>query len=267
VSALWNALFPGRFTLKHEIGHVSVALSCESAHRSELTGMTTSDLGDHEEHDLLLKKKAGLGVLFHIYGGRLQRGAEVRRDLAERVPRGRVSWLRFGLSKAACARLVRYLDEYRDRGYEARYGLPLRPLYGEGAGCSAFGASFLEQAGLLEGPLGAELKAAWSGQVRVPESLIGADESPSGRRVSWLALLAGARGWRWARPAEPGREIFFWDPDLLNSWIRRTWARERAHPTGRFVLEQAGRARGLAFDARNNAVPTGPLWRHDSEGP
>ena len=48
---------------------------------------------------------------------------------------------------------MEYFHEYRDRGYAQNYGLPLRPRYGEGAGCSAFAVSFLDVAGLLASDL------------------------------------------------------------------------------------------------------------------
>src|SRR5262249_21617026 len=156
---------------------------------------------------------------------------------AQRLGRGHVAWIRFRVSDAACGRMRQYYDEYRARGLDRFYGLHLRPLYGEGAGCSAFGTSFLEVAGILD----PELSASWSHVRDVPESLIGDGGKP---KVGLLPLLFSSRAGRWAKPGEPARRIGFWDPDRMFAWIQATWKAETATPTGRFLPERRKKSKG-----------------------
>jgi hypothetical protein len=217
------------------------------------TGMTTAN--DSEERELLLWKKIGLGILFHTFEGRLQQEREIENDLEARFKNGKVSWITFKIRELTCLRLAQYYDEYRGNEYDRYYGLPLRPLYREGAGCSAFGASFLEVAGLLE----PEFRDHWTREVRVPLELIG--DPSSGKEVGLMTLLFGDRAKRWAESNEPHKSVFFWDPDLMHRWVVAKWHLEQRSPSTEYLRERRGKALGLVVDRREVSTPTGPIWK------
>src|SRR6185295_3111342 len=102
---------------------------------------------------------------------------------------GRISFIRFAVSPDVCRGLIGYAREFEERNVAKEYGF-VRPLYQEGAGCSAFSMAFLELANLDE----ARFRDAWSFDVRIPMSLIGGRDNP-GNKVSILELFFTFRGW------------------------------------------------------------------------
>jgi len=127
----------------HEIGHVFVGIYCSdlgiSGEPNVLTGMTSAVDNSKE---LILGQGYGLGVLFHDYEGRLNSVDEALADINAGVQNGRLSFMAFDITKSTCQRLLTYELEYRLRGYDRSYGLPNRPLYGEGAGVAPLGRVF-----------------------------------------------------------------------------------------------------------------------------
>jgi hypothetical protein len=191
----------------------------------------------------------GLGVLFHHFGGRLETAEEVERQWPERRTWGELAVLRILLSDEAANRARRFEQEFRERGHSAHYALPLRPRYGEGGGCSAYGVSFLEITGLLT----EEMRTRWSRNIRVPEALIGS-RSPK-RRIHFIWLLIAF--WKgWAKPEEPHREILFWDPDAMYRWMIEVHASSRPE----FAKSEVGAVKVLTWDARGVPAPQGPIW-------
>ncbi len=57
-----------------------------------------------------------------------------------------------------------------------------------------------------------------------------------------------------------------WDPTLIHEWVNATWHEERANPSGEYIPELKGRAKGLVIDARSQAVPNEPIWLKDQAG-
>jgi hypothetical protein len=258
-STLLNHYFPSRHHTQHLVGHVTVGLRCsqsDGSTREVLTGMTSEGDAD-DDKSLLLNGKLGLGILFHIYQGRLQSADEIRDDIRDRLRSGDVSWIKFKINPQTCQRLLQYYDEYVELGVDHRYGLSPRPRYAEGAGCSAFGVSFLELAGILEN----DFRASWSESVLTPLQLIGGPTN-EGRKVNFYSILFGAhRAYRWAKPREANRRLEYWDPDHIYSWIHRNWIRESRKPSGRFLATQRrGRAVGLVVDRRGVATPSEAIW-------
>lgn len=241
----------------HSIGHVNIRVDCPTLGRSRLTGMTSD--GNTEERELLFERGYGLGILFHTFLGRLDHEPEIEPDLRAMARERRLSSLRFAISTPTCARLLEYLDGFVARGDHLKYGLPNRPRYGEGAGCSAFGASFIELAGLMND----EFRALWTQDKRVPEALVGGPLT--GERVTALDLLDRRKNARWALPhLEKGWDLFFWDPDRMDAWVRDTWKREsRAHESmRRYQPGMHFGAPSLSYDARRVPTPQEPIWKN-----
>ena len=238
-----NQIFGG----DRQIGHVSVEISCEGDKPFHF--FTGASQIDHESPGLLFREGYGLGILFHDYPGFGEDSAQLLPELEKRYQSGKLSFIHFKINSSTCRRLETYLKEYKERGYDKHYGLSNRPLYCEGAGCSAFGASFLEVAGLLD-PVYVK---NWAMTIRIPKELIGGTLTHQYvpiTRVLWAD--------RWAEENEPHRSIFFWSPDLIHDWIRKTWAKVTPYKS-----EMRGKAVGLEIDRRTVPTPTGPIWRHD----
>jgi len=154
---------------------------------------------------------------------------------------------------------IDYHEEFIATGGDKHYGLVNRPLYHEGSGCSAFGASFLEVAGLLED----EFIRNFSRLRLVMTKHIGGPGT--GRKVSVFKLLSKKSKYdnnRWADPdVDDYRPIFFWDPDLMFRWAEATFDREVEYPTGQWELVRIGKAKGLIADRRHIPTPTGPIFK------
>jgi hypothetical protein len=240
----------------HSIGHVNIRIDCPTLGRTVLTGMTSE--GNTEERELLFERGYGLGILFHTFLGRLDRENEIEPDLRAMARERRLTSVRFAISTPTCARLLEFYDGFVARGDHLKYGLPNRPRYGEGAGCSAFGASFIELAGLMND----EFRAFWSLQKRVPAALVGGPMT--GERVTVLDLLNSGKNSRWALPhLEKGWDLFFWDPDRMDAWVRDTWTRESRAPENMRRYQPGTDFGGpsLFVDARRVPTPQDPIWK------
>jgi hypothetical protein len=233
------------------IGHVSVMIRTPS--EFELTGMT--QLEENEGRREVLFNGYGLGILLHNFKGALEESRDLIPELLKRSrSEGQLSFLRVAANEAITSRLLTYLSEYRKNGYDRFYGMRNRPLYGEGGGCSAFGASFLEAAGVLR----EEFRREWTRTFNIPHELIGGPIT--GKKVSVLDMLRRAD--RWAQESEPHEKGFFWDPDLMHAWLVRNHSKESQFPTGVFHTEKWNSAVGLRLDAKSAVPPSGRIFLH-----
>lgn len=252
-SAVRNLIHRFHGGSRHGIGHLYVELECGG--QFLVTGSTSIGNLDREN---VLRHDYGLGVLFEKQPGMLEETEHVLKDLQSLHRTGRSNFLEFLISPDTCARLTRYLKEYRERGYDRIYGdINSRPLRGENAGCTAFGMSFLELAGLQH----SEFERQWTQHLIVPRKFIGGPET--GRRVPLLRILTDLHA-RWDRDlSEGGLPIDFWDPEKMVGWTRiafddlRRGARVFPWPA---ILAKRGRSRGIRFDARRVPTPQGPIF-------
>lgn len=223
------------------IGHAGLRVQCAAtADRpaAHFQGSMTST-GD-EFRTMVLKEKAGLGVLFRTVPGKVEPEDALQKSLDERYQNGRVSYLRMGISSETCHQLLDYAKEYEARGIGGQYGF-VRPLHQEGAGCSAFTMSFLKLANLVEPRMN-----AWKFDVKVPMSVLGGETNP-GNEVGVARLLLLTRGWAGAN--EANLRINGWDPTLMFKSVR-LWAKS-ALKDGSEVVEKRGKALGIVLDRRD----------------
>jgi hypothetical protein len=228
------------------LGHAGVRIECgrDGFFQGSMTNVDGSQF-----NDLLMRDRIGLGMLFDDVDGRLERAEELEETLLERYDNGRVSFLRIGISEETCRGLIDYVHAYETAGVQSAYGLAARPLYREGAGCSAFSMSFLELANLIE----PRYREEWSFSVRVPKDLVGGTMNP-GNEVGLWRLFLLTRGW--AEPDEEAFEVSGWDPTLMFHSIR-AMAEEHVRAGGEDA-EARGRAIGLVLD-RRSVEPTDAL--------
>ena len=238
--------------MNRKLGHMGVTVRCG---QQEWTGSMTNSI-DAEFQDIVVKKGYGLGVLFHNFSGAIEPAADMYKSINERYRTGRITWVRSGISAQTCGRLMTWVSEFQKAGVDKFYGLAAQPRYREGAGCSAFSMSFLEQAGLLE-----PAYMPWSFDLRAPMKLIGGPLT--GKRWPIARAMTITRGW--AAENEPHKRIFGWDPTLGFYWVHNNVKRiergQRVFSTPATV-ERRGHAVGLVLDRRNVPTPTEPFFKN-----
>jgi hypothetical protein len=242
---------------KNTIGHAGVRVQCAAGagRPAEHFQGSMTNVNNTDFNDLLLKKEIGLGMFFDNVPGRLQTEDELQQSIDTREKDGSIAFVRFQISAATCHGLVAYAAAYSAANVQRNYGLAARPLYKEGAGCSAFSMAFLELANLIE----PRFHDAWSFSVRVPlsersvlgwgqEVLIGGTRHPE-NKVPFTRLVTLGRNW--AAPNEDGIDLFGWDPTQMYNWLQQTTA--AAETSGAERVEVHGQARGLVLDRREVA--------------
>ena len=234
------------------IGHVSIRIKSEHSERpiDILTGMTQKhyDEGMHE----VMFFGYGLGILLHDFAGELEKPEKLAPELIERSKTGRLSYLRFELNRTCIEKLKKYLDNYKSVGADQHYGMPHRPLKGEGGGCSAFGASFIEVLGLMKD----EYFKNWTRTFNMPKKLIGGPNT--GKYVSPLHMYWHGR--QWAKDDEEHIQGFFWDPDLMHNWCVDTWKSDQEH-SKIFLKEQWHESHGLVLKQHDHTPIDTPLFQ------
>ena len=228
--------------LHRSLGHAAVRVQCAATatHAADHFQGSVVSTGD-DFRKMVLDEKAGLGVLLRAVPGALEKEEVLQSTLDERYESGRVSFIRFAISGDTCHALLDYARAFEQRGVAGQYGF-VRPLYGEGAGCSAFSMAFLELARLDE----ERFRSQWSFDVRIPLSLVGGPDNP-GNRVTIFDLFTTFGPW--AREDQPHRRLVGWDPTKMFTSIRSS-ARSALRDHSAHV-ERRGRALGLVLDRRN----------------
>ncbi len=242
----------------HCIGHVFVGLKVGG--REILAGMTTKD---HTEDMVLMKKKGyGIGIIGADMLGRLQTTEKLRKQIPWLCKYERFAFIRYKISNEMGQRLMQYFDEYCEKGCDKHYGGMNRPRYGEGGGCSAFGVSFLDVAGLLR----EEHFANWTVNVRIPEKLYGGPYT--GKHISMAELAAkGPLAGSWADEDDPHIKCFMWEPTLIYLWIHERWNEGKGSPDNGLRAETFGSGIGISIDESAAEVPTESIWLDATANP
>ena len=259
VSAVKNQLAPVNGGQRHEIGHTYVELSCRGAHF--FTG-ATSDGNSEERKDLFLTGY-GLGIVLKNFKGKLDDADLAAKDIETMQATGRSNFMKFLVSDSTCDRLLEYWTEYQMLGYHHVYaGLNARPLFGESSGCTAFGMSFLELAG-LQIPT---FEKAWMTHVIIPRKFVGGPHT--GKNVRMIRILTAFRS-KWdTDTSNGGLPVHFWDPEKMVEWTRdQALTLAGGGTTDLPWPAKVIRSRntlGLEIDARDVPTPTGPIFKKTS---
>lgn len=234
----------------HPIGHVIVELEGTSYYA--LCDMVVKS-SKHQTY-LVRKKAYGLGVLSAVLPGKLRENQINTDDLNQRFPNGDVAFLRYDLSEDMFNRLRTYLEEYKMFGFDSLYNGENKPREGKGAGCSAFGVSFLEVAGLLT----QEQKNAWQVVVPVQQELLGGPLHHH-RRVS-IPRIAFTK--RWAKKFDStAHTIQYYEPYLMYRWIQNEFNNIVHTPTSNTVPINKLQAKGCLFNCKQQAIPRESIWQ------
>jgi hypothetical protein len=245
---------------KRAIGHVFIMLRSSSIDSPILTGMAPED--SEENKELLIKHGYGLGVLGADNLGTFEEAEKLAYEGITRLKMGTVAYMRFLLSPSTSKRLVQFYREYEQQGQNLHYGGANRPRYGEGGGCSAFGVSFIDVAGLMKD----EYAKNWMVNINIPLKFYGGPLT--GNKISFGKFVGqNIFKSRWAKADEPHIAFSIWDPTLINKWINATYEKESSNPSGQYTIEMSGKAKGLIFDGRNIATPEEPMFFDPADSP
>ena len=232
------------------IGHVSIALK-KNDELVDFVGMAAQNNNDNRV--MILRDQVGMGVLFEKVPGRIEEKSKLIPELDKRLKSGYLSFWKLDLSKASFEKVQQYAADFRKNNRDAWYGLWNRPRYGEGSGCSAFAASFLEIAGTLEN----DFIKNCSLKIKVQEEFIG-EKKADGKKVPiWALLLPNQKNTKWCEENSSGRWIYFWDPDLMHRWVLEKFYKNDS--TFQPIKEQ--NALGLYSNMENRQPIDEPIWK------
>ncbi|ASD63839.1 hypothetical protein [Bdellovibrio bacteriovorus] len=195
----------------HPISHVNIRLQC-GWEKPVYRGMTSIKSNGAYLWDFLMKG-VSLDTMLINQTGRSYTEQEILTWLKPLTEKGYVRQFRLILNSDQCTRLRRYVDLYQSTGLINIYGgLRSDPLLGQGAGCSAFAASFLRVLDLDS----TKLRQAWQRTLRIPLELLSVKHERA--RISFLGYLRG-KDRPWASPQEPHILLKFWDPEKMFHWV------------------------------------------------
>ena len=241
----------------HAIGHMNFDLNCDRSSQlpngARVVAGQTSQSSAQEMNEIF-KQGYGLQVFLTPVAGRWETRSEIEADLPIREKRGSVAFIEFAIPSKSCARVVKYLNDYKARGLDQIYGgLEDRPRHQEGGGCSAFTASVMEVAGVMD-PIWATY---FKHHVNVPNALLG---GPTGRNVPFTDLMFGFESFSWNRTTQNAYGLDFWDPYYVYYWIDQATRRPLLLEKFKYAPARKVNARGVTIDARNSPTPTENFW-------
>jgi hypothetical protein len=236
----------------HAIGHVIIEL--KDSTRYAIAGM--SPRSKSELSTMVFSGGYGLGIFFADIPGRLVEGQDNINDVTEKCANGTIAFITYKISPAAFSKLWQYLEEYKAYGYGKIYNGENKPREGSGAGCSAFGASFIELAGLMP----VEVLSKWLVSVPVPQQLIGGPKNDN-KKVSIFNIFSKGK---WADTlSDAYKTATYYEPGLMYRWIVDKW--NNADTTGYDKVRRQN-AKGIVMDCRQYPVPDGPIWLYETPG-
>jgi hypothetical protein len=253
-TALGNTLTLHASQRKNAMGHVFIELS--GPDYDVVAGSTKKKLFSSGRKELM--HGYGLGILFRGIEGKLEFDGALTRDLPTHYHNGDIAFIKAQISQENFDRLVHYLEEYQQRGYDTIYNGLNKPREGLGAGCTAFGVSFFEVAGIIQ----QDWLESWTVNVRVPYYLIGGPATGNFVPLEKVSYTA-----EWALEDEPHKVFSIIDPYLIYKWINEVWVGHRSgmHQSDAFddevpVTVSRGKARGLVYDFRQYPMPEEPVF-------
>lgn len=234
----------------YPLGHIYVELKHPERGEKVLTGITR----DHHNSAVrkIFRKGYGMGILFADIEGRLQGTGEVQKSLDALLGEGAMSFITFKISEDAYSRLLDYLFQYRNLELDGIYNGLNRPRECLGAGCAAFGMSFLEVAGIDFSHWAED----WSVNIDVPDRLIGG-LGVNNRHVSLLRLLLS---FNWAREGEDYFSFEVYEPYLMHQWVMNRQYSPNQPDEPEFKTTRKKNAVGIEIDLSHHAVPNCPLF-------
>ncbi|OFY40530.1 MAG: hypothetical protein A2X18_11475 [Bacteroidetes bacterium GWF2_40_14] len=257
----------------YSIGHLFIELSTPLLDSVVLTSIRSTS--GAEKRRLVLKEKIGLGMLGAVLHGRM----ETREELTKKIDhfskkKNGIRFITYRICEESAKRIVEFLEKFTKK-FDAKnkpcdfYGGAFWSRFeNEGGGCTSFGMSAMEVAGLFND------YPEWRVSVNIPLYLIGGEYN-NGHRVKRSSIL---RAHTWYEGS--GEEnvdfvpITVYDPSLIFDWIdgqrriRRTTAEGDTikgeislHEQPAFKPVVKNSIPGLYVDSRNIIPAEEPVFK------
>jgi len=213
-----------------------------------------------EKPDLLLIKKIGLGALGATIHGHIESEEHIKRGIETYSKRNRIAYIKFRISNQAVRRLLEFTSGFQAKtmnGYAAcdfYNGATWPRNENEGSGCSAFGMSLLDVAGVLPAE-----SNQWYVNVKIPMNLIGG-ECNNNKKIN-IGTILRTKHWYQGPGLEDVDFVTFqnYDPALIFNWIRN----KQSQNDSIFKSDTENGIPGLIVDNRNTFIAADePVFLH-----
>jgi len=213
-----------------------------------------------EKPELLLIKKIGFGALGATIQGHIESEKDIKRGIETYSKRNMVAYIKFRISNQAVQRLLEFTSGYQAKtmnGYAAcdlYNGATWPRNENEGSGCSAFGMSLLDVAGVLPAE-----SNQWCVNVKIPMNLIGG-ECNNNKKIK-IGTILRTKSW-YEGPGLEGVDFVIYrtyDPALIFNWIRN----KQSQNDSIFKSDIENGITGLVVDKRNTFIADDePVFLH-----
>jgi hypothetical protein len=229
------------------LGHIMVEL--KKGGDTVLTGIVANKKKDFLS--AVFTEKTGLGVLFKLFEGRLEKKETLIPEIENRLKTGKIAFITFNINDASYFYLKKYIDSFQFLGYDKLYNGMNDPRHGDGSGCTAFAVSFLELINLLD----PEFRREWARDIAIPDKLIGGELT--GLKVRLRKVFFS---FNWAKEKTRHTHLKLYDPDLVYSWIEKKYDAELKSKSGKCGISRINLAKGIIFDCRKMSTPQFPMF-------
>lgn len=200
-----------------------------------------------EKRALILKEKIGLGILGISMAGKLDTDKDILKDLKLFSRLNKLAYVKYEISEESARKIILFMNgfsqtENGDLPPCNYYGGAFWPRYiNEGSGCTAYGMSIIDVAGLI-----GEEHNNWEVKVNIPMDLIGGELNEF-RKVSKKEILE-SKSWVGDNILDRASIHFsIYDPSLVYDWIIN---QRNQTGDGYYVLEEEDEVPGLISDRR-----------------
>lgn len=201
---------------------------------------------DHPVLSQLFLESQGLGILYHSYEGEMVTGEQIQTDLAKLNTR----FIKFAINPHQCDRMNQFFKEFGSKNVGRHFGLPHRPLFGEGASGASLGAAFVEAANMMD-----ELyREEWTRGLNLPLEFSGPPLKDTTTNVLKLFASAG----QWAQNQQEQKRIVFYDPNKMDEWIQEKMKIESFQCVDK-------KAQGVCINKTHLPNVDSPIWRQHTD--
>lgn len=220
--------------------HLVVRLESPLVGGSKYSAMISTSM--KEKRELMLKEKIGLGILGVAMGGKLDSESDIKKDLKLFSRLGKLAYVKYHINEEAAHKIVHFMEGFSrsDEGKppaSSYYGGAFWPRYeDEGSGCSAYGMSMVDIAGLI-----GEEHEDWKVEVNIPMELVGGELNHN-QKVSRKEIKKHD-SWASTNDSSLSAHIPFsiYDPSMVFDWVIKT----RDNTETGYVAENEGGIPGL----------------------
>ena len=229
------------------IGHVITQIS--SPLLDSTVYLSMSGAIQAEKLEYVLKKKVGLAALGATLKGHMEPFDAIQKGLELYSKRDRVRYIKYEVSEEAIKRIMRFVNYYTEKNEfgwspSEHYNGALYPRYQhEGSGCSAFGVSLLEIAGLLPD----SIKKKWMVEINIPMELIGGPLNGN-KRIKHRSVLK-TKAWHDGTGKENIDFVKYtiFEPAYIFDWIKN----KQTNNDTLYRSDSNGKCSGVTADMRH----------------